>query len=1101
MIKTEEGPQYLFRKNIFINKKNFLNKINNISPSKSKEKKDILKNKEASKNKKNNNKEPNNKSVNKNIQISTILRVKENKKTFTRTFSGYGLKYDKSSFYNNKNKIKNDSHSKQKKMNDNNINMKNIINNYNQTISNQKHFKNMRNIFSKSEKNQKKRNFISGTFIKEMGTNNDTTKRFVNSCNKIVKKINLSKSNSDFFDSNIKRNFFHDNYFTNSNQHQKKSEIKRNINFNNKNFEEKKSSPNNIINVKVKIINKFMSTKRVNNNYFSHKNNNQILKQISKSHINNPFNKPTFNKTQNNISSSNIKNKISKITSKSQNKISNINLVNEIDDNLITKKNDALRLKNKIKSKDKEKELTIKKAQKINNNDVSFSTQRTNSQKENNLCSSKIIKLIHNPDIKSGYTFGINIISNWGHKRQVSFKDIELYDFQNKKIKINNIIIKDDNRENIHKNSNFKNRNNCDNEIWTFDISKKNNQDLNIYLYIYSNIDSSKPIFDTLNFINIWNYNGFDSNKGIKQIEIFNEDYIFFSGIIPKGTHSRNYEHLYKIEIREGLTVKKGNNNIKDSRQSMKNSSIKNENDTSIECNYISCNRMSTNKKIFNSNQSNQTIFENENIVINKRNPKLSFIKVSYKKRAKSELNILHKNKETSRSCEKDSKSHSYLVKNMDGLNSNNNAKYNTRGINETLPGNINDSFNIKSIKFNRLSPKNICPAFSKEQNNNQNSSELSSTLRFYSLKSNNVPFITINKIRINILTNYGNQLSVGLTGINLIDNNLNQINIKSAKYFLASPKDLRTVYEYENDHRIFENLFNQINNTNCENNMWLTLISHKPYIEIYFDKAINLSKIEIWNFNAPNSLDNGVREIEIIFDDDLQKKKFNIFLWKGLGNNFFNYYQTIKCDYDNLKKLSEKCYEIKNSVSYVNYFTGFIFKLVFISNFGDKDTISLKKVEIFDENGEKMNKFHIIDDVNYSINSRKRVENDLIADNYFYYHEFFDIHKTKDSTCNNILYICFDEIVRIKFFNLINTNDERFKMTSTKEIQIYCDDLLFFEGKLNQIGENVIKLNNGRFINENYKEKDSYIENNLKNYNSYKEYIKGNIYELVLEK
>ena len=94
---------------------------------------------------------------------------------------------------------------------------------------------------------------------------------------------------------------------------------------------------------------------------------------------------------------------------------------------------------------------------------------------------------------------------------------------------------------------------------------------------------------------------------------------------------------------------------------------------------------------------------------------------------------------------------------------------------------------------------------------------------------------------------------------------------------------------------------------------MWLTLISHDPHIEICFDDYINLSKIEIWNFNETMSLDNGVKEIEIIFDDrdletdfnDENLKKYNLFLWKGLGIDYFNYYQTIKCDEKYLRKLS----------------------------------------------------------------------------------------------------------------------------------------------------------------------------------------------------
>ena len=226
---------------------------------------------------------------------------------------------------------------------------------------------------------------------------------------------------------------------------------------------------------------------------------------------------------------------------------------------------------------------------------------------------------------------------------------------------------------------------------------------------------------------------------------------------------------------------------------------------------------------------------------------------------------------------------------------------------------------NIISITFNNNIPKNIYNSLRNEDPNRKSSNSifLSSTLRvgsFNSLNLKNIPYISFKKIRINILSNYGNQLSVGLTGICLIDNNLQKINIESAYAVGALPKDLRTVYKDENDYRVFENLFNVKNKTINENNMWLTLISCKTYIEICFKNYINLSRIEIWNFNDPMSLDNGVKEIEIIFDDDEENNKYNIFLWKGIGIDYFNYYQKIKCEENYLKKLSNRYLKFKTT-------------------------------------------------------------------------------------------------------------------------------------------------------------------------------------------
>ena len=118
----------------------------------------------------------------------------------------------------------------------------------------------------------------------------------------------------------------------------------------------------------------------------------------------------------------------------------------------------------------------------------------------------------------------------------------------------------------------------------------------------------------------------------------------------------------------------------------------------------------------------------------------------------------------------------------------------------------------------------------------------------------------------------------------------------------------------------------------------------------------------------------------------------------------------------------------------------------------------------------------------------------------YFYYHEFYDFHKDKDSICNNIIYICFDEIVQIKYLKIVNTEDERFKLTSAKEIQIYCDDILFCEKKLNQTGENIIMFDNEIYENEmNDLNQEETEKNTKKNYNAYKEIFNDGVYRLVL--
>ena len=123
------------------------------------------------------------------------------------------------------------------------------------------------------------------------------------------------------------------------------------------------------------------------------------------------------------------------------------------------------------------------------------------------------------------------------------------------------------------------------------------------------------------------------------------------------------------------------------------------------------------------------------------------------------------------------------------------------------------------------------------------------------------------------------------------------------------------------------------------------------------------------------------------------------------------------------------------------------------------------------------MNKYNIINDINYTINFRDGIINDLLVDDYFYYHEFYDFHKNKDSLSNNIIYICFDKIVQIKYIKIDNTNDERFNSNdSTKKLSnIFYLELLitdylntikfvYLMNLLLKIGNNIKKLSTNKF-------------------------------------
>ena len=689
-------------------------------------------------------------------------------------------------------------------------------------------------------------------------------------------------------------------------------------------------------------------------------------------------------------------------------------------------------------------------------------------------------------------TLIINISSNWGNKKYLGINEIELYDKKNKKIKISECIVIGGNNQNIKNIFNNKMNTMNENNMWVTVIkNQKSSYNLKIKLVIYIsaknnngliNEKNDNELFNEINYILIWNYNGIELNKGIKKIEVLDKyGNVHFVGIIPKGEHSITNYHPYKIKIHQNKTSKCTYGLIKS--QNLLLSSYKHDTEHSIECNSNSIRH-----SLAPQNKNNDV--ENDN----KKNLYYSVIRLSSKKEEDyseikqyfpSNLNRIS----SSRSFHKDKKEK--MEKNYRKISTNKQRRI----IDEKKNSNKNNKENNKSknsdnnmkCKSNKLSHaslleapniKSIIPK-EKENNdrniikqNNQNNtylkmntnnllkseylsenkisilslSENQNMLLFTRNSSQNtLPYILFQKIRINILSNYGNKSFVGLTGFNLKDMYNQEIDIKTAISIVALPKDLRTIYENK------ENIFNDINNTIDENNMWLTLINPLPFLEINFEKPMTLSKIEIWNYNEALSLDKGAKEIEIMFDSD-ENRKYCIMLWKGLGIDYYNYYQTILVE--KLPETTKKTIQLKYNHLKFRYNTnylpiGFVVKIIFIKNFGDKNIISLKNMELYDENDKKLDKYIIIND---NINVNKNNKND-----FFYYHDLYDFRKNEDSICNNLLFICFEDIIQIKYIKLENTNNDNLIKSSTRYIQIYLDDILIFEGVLNQKGESIL--------------------------------------------
>ena len=910
--------------------------------------------------------------------------------------------------------------------------------------------------------------------------------------------------------------------------------------FENKDIEgdrdDKKNINNSVDNKnnKNQIVNNSNKSNEIMNNYFSFnlENSKKAINSCLKKSIKkdkNIYNKEKENSNKkkiNNIKKLNYSKTNNYINKEIKNNKNNINSIKKINVNI-----KAISSNQNLKNDDNyNKYIKINKfnnyVNTLINNRLQLALNVVNCKNNYNNLKYSLIRNIKNQLNEeknfNNLLFILNILSNWGNKKQIGITGIEIFDINNQKIKIKECKVEGGNNEHIERLFNEKIYTINENDMWITDIDNYNSKNINflnikIYFYIskYINLES-------INNINIWNYNGYELNKGIKKIELLaNDEDIIYCGIVPKGEYNTKCFHPYKIRINQKLLLKRNKNKIYKITHFLYNT-YKYDNDPSYDFNYLSCNNSIINK---NSEIKNAyySIMKHSSLNNTRKINKFNFFKIKssrscYKNKNNYSSFVNNDYKKNKNYSENKNKNKNYIsnkIKSIKKLSNNSfifekNKKNKIKSRDSYDIKNINNEKNkiyslstIKLDKNNSINNIKLLDSIKKNNNdikhNSFNISTKNNTIINSKKKdnSNNKRYIIFKKIRINILTNYGNTHLVGLTGINFIDKDNNKIDIESAETVGALPKDLRTLYYNENEYRIFENVFNGINNTINENLMWLTLINPNPFIEICFKNEMSLSRIEIWNFNEPLGLDKGAKDIEIIFDDN-GNKKYNIILWKGLGIDYYNYFQNI--NFDGSEDISNIYFKLNNILkNNTKYPTGFVFKLIFISNFGDKDMISLKKFELYNERNILLSNYKIIHD-NYN-NDVNHLNNNSLKNiiktnniNYFYYHKFLDFRKDEDSICNNLLFICFKEIVQIKYIKIQNISNIKLKNTAVKNLQIYCDDLLIFEGELKQKGENIIlfekkeikKFNNVINLSEK-KDKNKYLEKR-----------KGDVFRLV---
>ena len=71
------------------------------------------------------------------------------------------------------------------------------------------------------------------------------------------------------------------------------------------------------------------------------------------------------------------------------------------------------------------------------------------------------------------------------------------------------------------------------------------NSPIKIEISILNNTSNKNDVEDIV----IWNYNGKDVNKGIKEIEVWKRNVIKWKGIVPKGAYNKKSDYSFKIRL------------------------------------------------------------------------------------------------------------------------------------------------------------------------------------------------------------------------------------------------------------------------------------------------------------------------------------------------------------------------------------------------------------------------------------------------------------------------------------------------------------------------------------------------------------------------